>query len=103
MALEMQTVAQYFLLGTFIVYNRRSLRQFIDQIKGKVLKSHGSSSCKELNGEFLMDVFHRRPIIFQPSQAQGLEELNACRLFLQVITLANITDGSGTYIPSNFL
>ena len=24
------------LLGTFIVYNRRSLRQFIDQIKGKV-------------------------------------------------------------------
>jgi hypothetical protein len=51
-----------------------SVWQFVDQIKGKVhIEESWQLQLQGTNGEFLMDVFHRRPQ-FQPSKAQGLEE-----------------------------
>jgi hypothetical protein len=48
----------------------------------------------------IMDIFHSKHLNLQPKE---LKQLNACRLFLQVITVADLTDGSGTKIIVDYL
>ena len=51
--------------------------------------------AQRVNDVFLMDQFTSHTPHFTP---KTLKRLNACRIFLQVLTLADITDGSGSHI-----
>ena len=69
---------------------------FVLSIGGRIhLERAWALEAQQVNDVFLMDQFTSHTPHFTP---KTLKRLNACQIFLQVLTLADITDGSGSHI-----
>jgi hypothetical protein len=70
--------------------------EFLISIHGTIhLERAWKLELQHANDVSLMDYFMTH---LPPLPPKTLKRLNACRIFLQVITLADLTDGSGTHI-----
>ena len=69
---------------------------FFLSISGRIyLERAWVLEAQQVNDVFVMDQFTSHLPHFTP---KTLKCLNACQIFLQVLTLADITDGSGSHI-----
>ena len=85
-----------------------SLWQFVDSIQGTVhLDQRWHLHVQRQFDSFIMEELLLLASRLQHTRkkltAKGLRQLNACRLFLQVLTVADIADGTGTMICPNVL
>ena len=78
-----------------------SLWNFTNHIKATLhIEDAWELQPQRTNDKCIMDIFHCKHLNLQPKE---LKRLNACCLFLQVITVADLTDGSGTKIIVDYL
>ncbi len=78
-----------------------SLWEFIDSIEATIhVETHWTLPPQRAQDVFVMEVLSNPCFSFSPKM---LKRINTCRIFLQVLTLADICDTSGTSICTNIL
>ena len=74
---------------------------FVDHIQSIVhIKNAWDLTPQRQGDQCLMNIFQIPQFNIHPKE---MKRLNACRLYLQVVTVADITDGSGRFVISQYM
>ena len=77
-----------------------SLRQYLHHINGAItLDKNYVPQLERVHDIYLMDTILRS----QQFDAEEIRFLNYCRLYLQAVTLSDITTATGDYLDSNMI